>query len=280
MPDAKTRPDFIIVGAAKAGSSTLRDYMAEHPEVHVPRKEVHFFNNDENYARGVEWYMSKILEGCDPTEAANLVVGEKTPAYCYQPNCRDRIKETTPDAKLIWILRDPVQRTYSNYLHARKDGGDIASLRKAIDREPERLKKNIFRGYVKRSKYVNQIKFYLEVFPPEQMYYVLFEDLVSKRDETLAKLADYLGIGPFPADMPRVHSNPTGMPLFPHLVWASRQAFGFGSLPNRIARKISYWKTKPKPPLDPVIRKELKSVFDPYNKELAALTGLDLSKWR
>ncbi|MGM0598085.1 MAG: sulfotransferase, partial [Myxococcota bacterium] len=144
-------PNFLIVGVMKAGTTTLADYLNAHTSLKISHDEIHFFDRDNNYKKGLKWY-SKKLQGFSYYLPQSLKIsnpeqiyqGEKTPTYSYKKNCAKRIKETLPRVKIIWIFRDPASRAYSNYLHAKRNGGELLEFREAVNREQERIKNNIF----------------------------------------------------------------------------------------------------------------------------------------
>ncbi len=135
-------PNFIIVGAMKSGTSTLRDLLTLRDDVFLPPGEVHFFSDDEKYARGMDWYASLFA-----TAQTAVAVGEKTPTYSYLPECAVRIHQHLPDVKLVWLFRDPVARTYSHYWHSVKNGSERLSFHAAIETESDRVRKDRWRGY-------------------------------------------------------------------------------------------------------------------------------------
>src|SRR5688572_14326389 len=109
-------PDFLIVGAMRSGTTSLHKYLQAHPDVFVASgKEVHFF--DRRYGRGLDWYRSRFAG-----VTTERVVGEATPAYMYDENAIARIAHDLPDARLIVVLRNPVDRAYSHYWRNRSRG--------------------------------------------------------------------------------------------------------------------------------------------------------------
>lgn len=172
-------PNFIIPGAQKSGTTALRIYLAQHPEIFMANKEIHFFDNDENYKKGIEGY-EKFFDGWKGEKA----IGEKTPNYLYYEKAPERIYKLLPDVKLIFVLRNPVDRAYSHYRHNVRIGQETLSFEKAIEKEEERIKnprlKKIY-SYKDRGKYIIQIKRYAEYFPKSQMLFLLAEDLKDDR---------------------------------------------------------------------------------------------------
>jgi hypothetical protein len=105
-------PNFLIVGAMKSGTTSLARYLGAHPQAYVaPEKEINFFERGYVWNRGVDWYASR-FEGAGDA----LAVGEASPSYMYWPTAIERMASVVPDARLIALLRDPVERAYSHYL--------------------------------------------------------------------------------------------------------------------------------------------------------------------
>jgi hypothetical protein len=266
-------PNFLIVGTMKSGTTTLGDYLAEHDDVFVPSHEVHYFDNAQNYARGFAWYEKNFVgaERC-------LSIGEKSPSYSYDPKVPERIRRDLPGVKLIWIFREPVARAYSNYWHAVTRGNENLDFASAVTREPDRIARDIYRGYVERSIYVKQVKRYLSHFPREAMLFLLFEDLVKKTKPTLERTFDFLGVSrKFELTPDQKKSNVTYRPRSRRLEWLARRAFGDG-LPYRVIHRINR-SEKVYPPIDDQTKAQLRDRLRPHNRELAELTGLDLSAW-
>ncbi|MDA3864144.1 MAG: sulfotransferase [Deltaproteobacteria bacterium] len=283
-------PNFLIVGAMKAGTTTLADYLHAHPSLKISSQEIHFFDRDINYKKGLDWY-SKKLQGFSYYLPHSLKIsnpeqcyyGDKTPTYSYKKKCAKRIKETLPRIKIIWSFRDPSIRVYSNYLHAKRNGGELLDFREAVNREKERIKSNIFWGYVERSKYAVQVKRFLEFFDKKQMHFMLFEDFLKNKQKELKKVTDFLSVNPLGENLPEFHSNKTKMPFSYKSLYYSRQIGKRLGPPGKLiyysTKGINLILPKPKPQIPPDIKEELDEYFVPYNEKLAKLTGLDLSSW-
>lgn len=270
-------PDFLIVGCMKSGTSTLSYHLRHHSKVSMPRSELFFFSNAKTYARGLSWYAGHLTDG-NPKEGC--VIGEKSNSYSYIPESAERIFQAIPKAKLIWVFREPSARTYSNYLHCCSEGLESHSLRYALLHENKRIKRNVQYGYTKRSMYDAQVKCFLNYFPPEQMHYLLFEDLVKNPQQELNKICDFLKIPREPLQDSGQRMNISKRPRFTFLLWITRRLFGRRTKIWRLAKQYCYAGPSRKyPSMDESIRQELLNIFEPHNKELAKLTGLDLSAW-
>lgn len=267
-------PNFIVVGAMKAGTTTLRDYLSGIEQVWIYPGEARFFSQDRRYARGLGWYESLF----EPA-AGKLAVGEKSPSYAYQPHVPQRIYECLPTVKLIWIFREPVSRAYSHYWHSATRGKEPLSFRTAILREDERVRRSILRGYAKRSRYAEQVSRYLQFFPKEQMLFLLFEDLVRNPTAVLNRVLAFLEVDTqFERNPPRTHSNVTRAPRSVQLEWLARTVFK-KSTGYRLVKRLNVRRERGYPSIPKDLQERLAREFLKPNEELAALTGLDLSIW-
>ena len=136
-------PDFLIVGAQKCGTSTLAAHLSQHPRLLPPStKEVHFF--DQTYGRGLDWYKAHFrrVDAADRLSrrtGASCLTFEATPYYIFHPAIAERIAQCLPKAKIIIMLRDPVDRAYSHYQHEKSRGYEPLSFEEALENEPHRL---------------------------------------------------------------------------------------------------------------------------------------------
>jgi hypothetical protein len=210
-------PDFLILGVQKAGTTALYAYLRWHPQVTGPSwKEVSFF--DRHYRRGVPWY-----RGHFPVRSAGRVVGEASPGYLFHPLAPERVKATVPGAKLIVLLRDPVDRALSHYHHEVALGREPLSFEDALDAEEERTRgeeerlveqPNYFSQawwdytYAARGRYAEQLERWLAVFPAEQLLVLASEELAREPARLYAEVLAFLGAPPHDLDAyPRVYEQ-------------------------------------------------------------------------
>lgn len=271
-------PHFIIVGTMKSGTTSLGHYLDQHDHIYMPKNEVHFFDNFGGYAdrwnRGLEWYGSQFKLAKE-----NQIIGEKTPTYSYLEDVPARIKETLPKVKLIWIFRNPIDRAYSNYWHAVKNGGERESFEYAVNNEQERIQTDIWKGYVKRSNYAEQVRNYLNYFDLDQMLFLTFEEMKNDLKVTLQKTCQFLNVDFQPSMISSQEAkNITHMPRFPSLRYFVSSNFGTQSILSRIERKLNF-KNGKYSPMPPDLRAILIEKFKDSNKELAELTNLNLDHW-
>jgi hypothetical protein len=180
-------PSFVIIGAMKSGTSSLHHYLSQHPEICMSaEKEPNFFIEARNFGKGLDWYRSLFA---DPTK----VLGEASPAYSKRHRYRgvpERLHGLVPDVKLVYILRDPVERIVSHYLHNRILGRERRCLTEAVG---ARFYQN---NYVRTSMYGFQLEAFLQKFPMEQILIVTSEDLGDERSETLRRIFRFIGVDP------------------------------------------------------------------------------------
>lgn len=175
-------PDFIGIGALKAGTTYIDAVLRSHPDVCMPRdvKEIQFFTR--HYARGAEWYGDH-FRGC----ASGKVTGEISPQYMYDAHAAARIAALLPNAKILVSLRDPVARVYSQYKHFVTETGYDRDVPTFLEEHP---------GAVERSRYWGLLQRYLDVFPREQVDILIFEDLTRQPHKVLPPLYAWLGVDP------------------------------------------------------------------------------------
>ena len=197
MVMAPPLPAFLGLGTQKGGTTTLHWLLSQHPQVHLPTcKEVQYFS--QHYDQGEVWYREHFRAA-----APQQRCGEITPFYLFHPEAADRIHALLPEAKLIVLLRDPVERAISHYFHARKRGFETLELEQAIEAEPIRLASGApysfqKHSYVSRSRYLEQLDRYEVLFRREQLLILRSEDLFEQVERIWPHLLDFLGLDPLP----------------------------------------------------------------------------------
>jgi hypothetical protein len=178
-------PTFLVIGAMKAGTTSLWAYLASHPEIHMsPKKEVNFFSEHGNWERGVAWY-ERHFAGAGNAKA----VGEASPTYTLprlsQPT-PERIARTLPDVRLVYVVRHPIDRIVSHYRQAAVHWGHEGTI--------DEMVRDKAGAYVGASRYARRIDRYLEHVPRERMHVIVSEELYANRDRELGRLFDFLGV--------------------------------------------------------------------------------------
>lgn len=209
-------PHFLLIGAQKAGTTSLYDAVAQHPGVvHALGKGVHYF--DEHAHRGTAWYRSNfpvaLRAGRDDPARAPFLTGEASPEYLPHPLAPARVAALVPGVRLLAVLRDPVDRAISHYHHSRALGAETLPLPEALAREPERVAGELARltadpradstalrhhAYATRGRYAEQLARWFAVLPREQLLAVRFEDLVADPGAVLRRVFAFLGLPPDP----------------------------------------------------------------------------------
>jgi len=172
-------PDFLVIGALKAGTTYLDELLRDHPELCLPAtvKEVEFFTR--HYDRGPAWYARRFAK-CGSRRA-----GEVSPQYLSDPRCPARIHELLPDARLLVSLRDPVQRAYSQYKHWVQVSGYGGDFEQYLTDHP---------GAIDEGRYFDLLSRYLELFPAERLHTVVFEDLLGQPVQVMKGVFHFLGV--------------------------------------------------------------------------------------
>jgi hypothetical protein len=205
-PYNRVLPDFLIIGAQKAGTSSMFKLLHLHPQIYGSiKKEPHFF--DANYSKGVNWYRShfpmrqKIKKGC--------VTGEASPCYLMFPHAAERISQLLPNIKLIVLLRNPVDRAISHYFHVVSGNRESLSIEEAFKAEDDRIRPELKRlqedktyysiiyrtySYKKRGVYIDQIKHYLQFFNREQLFIIKSEEYFENPNHILKSVYAFLGV--------------------------------------------------------------------------------------
>lgn len=292
-------PNFLIIGAAKAGTSSLHYYLSQHPQIFMPTlKEPKFFAlegealNFQNPDQAINHdsitnlgeYKNLFSQVTD-----EIAIGEASPIYLYSEKSAHRIKQYIPETKLIIILRNPVERAFSCYTHLRREGYETLSFEDSLQAENQRIKNNWAHlwHYREAGFYAKQLKPYLNLFNREQIKIFLFDDLCRDSMALLQEIYDFLGADAgFVPDLDK--RNVSGMPkslLLQKLLFRGnflRDAFLSvfpRSLYGDFVKRIKKWNMGEKPSLNPDTRMHLKSIYHDDILELQGLIQKDLSMW-
>lgn len=259
-------PDFLILGTQKGGTTSLYNYLIEHPNIAAARrKEVHFF--DQYFKKGVPWYRShfptSIQKYCTQRiHRQAFITGEGSPEYLFYPHTAEKAAELLPKAKLIALLRNPVERAYSQYRHNLRWGHEKLSFEDAIALEEERTKEGRERAlqdvnyhnfsfqrasYLARGIYVDQLERWMSLFPREQILLIRSEDFYTDPGAIYKKVLTFLDV-----DTIEPKSLRQGYKQY-----------------NKSRDSVA------PPKMNPEIRKRLVNYFEPHNDRLYKLLGYD-----
>lgn len=206
-------PDFILIGAQRAGTTSLFNYLCQHPNIRpsIP-KEVQYFSN--YYHKGINWYRSHFpiswsKEKRSGSKRESFFTGEATPYYLIHPHAPQRVRKTIPDTLIIILLRNPVDRAYSHYYHEVRMGVENLTFGEAIDKEEERLDREMEKmiqnenylsfnyqhySYLSRGIYVNQIEKWKKHFQSQRFIILSSESFFETPAKTLRRITDVLEI--------------------------------------------------------------------------------------
>lgn len=273
------RPDFLIIGSQKAGTTSLYRVLRDHPQVYVsPVKEINYFFHQAIYERGLTFYESHFAAA--PTSVP--VVGEASPGYICHPQAPFRIHQAYPDIKLLLTIRDPVDRAYSQYWDSRRKLAEARSFARAVEQALTPIYVPGETGYFSRGTYAIYVRRYFAYFQREQVKVLRFVDLKEDPEHFYHEGFRFLQVDPSffsemmgrAANAPVIWNNPLYRFLFDHPRYAVR-------LPRRVrdwictGQQIAFTY----PPIDLKLRHRLQTFYQPYNADLEALTNLDLSHW-
>ncbi len=180
-------PTFLLVGAMKGGTTSLFHYLGGHPQVATPvYKAPEFFVEEANWRRGIDWYRRQFpVTGPDV-----LAIGEASNAYTKYPRYRgvpERIAAHLPDVRLLYVIRDPIERIRSHYQTRLAERSERLPFADAV------FSNHIYLDY---SRYALQIEQYLEHFPRDQLLVITSEDLRSAREATMRRVYGFIGVDP------------------------------------------------------------------------------------
>ncbi len=247
-------PDFIIGGAPRSGTTWLHALLSRHPEVFLaspPRPEPKFFLRDDLYARGLAWYSGTWFAGAP----ARARCGEKSTNYLESAAAARRIARDLPEARLVFILREPAARAWSNYLWSRMNGIETEPFDRALALEEERERtlapeRRFSRphAYFSRGLYAQLLEPWFAAIPRERILCLRFEDIRSRPGELAARLHAFLGIAP-----------------------RARDVKGLGVVnPSESDRELP----------QPAVMQALRERYAEPNRRLAALLGPEFGTWR
>jgi hypothetical protein len=290
-------PNFLIVGAAKSGTTSLYRYLRQHPDIFMPEwKELSFFIGDPfgplHRVKSPQYYQRAFAKAAHQT-----AVGEASTSYLFDDAAPKIIKEKLGTIKIIILLRDPVAMSYSLYNHQlRREGETIESFEDALKKEEVRRTDSEFRKkcygwhanyyYYQRALYYNQVNRYLDTFGKDNVLTILFEELAGETLSVVQNTYRFLGVEDAYVPEIKVH-NPAGgilkIPGFWRDTGLFLKTFQFVFSKNLIKKMPHLLRNvgrKPPQQINPVTAKKLRERFYEDICQLERLIGKDLSTWK
>ncbi len=291
--DAVVLPTFLVLGAAKAGTTTLARMLDGHPEIGMPKvKEAGYFSVHADFAAGVERYSEHHFRRVADRPAR----GDATPSYLCSPEAPDRVLATLPPAshRFVVLLRDPVDRAYSHYLHMVRTGVEQADFATAMAEDAARVaaeEVGVYNlCYAYGSRYATHLGRWLERFPASSFLFLFFDDLRADPVGACRQVLEFVDVDP---DVPLVarHDNPAGTSRFGLISramaappWMKRSWDRVLSprTKQRLTTAIDRFDRRPLPAagIDPARAAELRTGFERDISVVETLTGRDLTPWR
>jgi hypothetical protein len=296
-------PSFVIAGAPRAGTTWLYHQLSKHPAVYVaPDKgEPRFYSVQENdplsfCGPGDESWLGHFVQGRDDYEAlysgarADQLRGEASSDYLYRSHiAAPRLRDDAPSARIVFVLRDPALRAYSNWLQHVQYGREPLSFGDALDAEEERIEMGWawWWHYARRGYYAEQLEPFLDAFPSDQILILLHDELRRNPRGLLEKVCGFLEIDPIAGEKAEQRRNQSIVPRSPAHARVRRllgpaTAASSRALPQAAERRLRRWYQRKT--LGPTISDgdylRLRRAYADDLTRLAGMTGLDLSSWQ
>ncbi len=299
----KLLPDFLLIGAAKSGTSSVAQYLAQHPNIYMcPVKEPHYFsyNDKSKHTTGPGDVIHKAITNYEDYKGLFLkapidsLKGEASTSYLYREEAPYRIREMIPNVKLIAILRNPIDRAYSAYMHQVRDGNETAStFREGLALEKARRKAgwDSIWHYTEVGRYSNQLSRYFKIFPRKNIRIFLYEELSRNSNQLMSDIFKFLELKEDIIIDTQVHENVSGEVKKPLLWKHTVKLLETPNLIKRLTQKFiplharqkgaAYLRSLSlsKSEMQDEDRKYLEELFQEEILKLSELIGRDCSHW-
>lgn len=249
-------PDFLLIGAAKSGTTSLISDLKNHPDIYTPGYEINYFTHF--YTNGPDWYSSIF-------DSPGKIQGEKSTSYLYETACHERIFDHNPGMKLIVLLREPMKRAFSNWAMRHTQGRLLKQVHMFNSRNTSPIENigfsHLFNAYLttdldfvrhqepldifERGLYVEQLAHLQRFFPPEQVLILISERYFHNPQKELLKVSQFLNVGDFPPGT---------------LSW----------------KRKSEYPAKP----DKATAETIRQFYKPYNERLFGFLGYEIDEWK
>lgn len=294
-----------IAGAAKSGTTALYYLLSQHPEVCTPVvKEPNYFCNIDNSSDPVKpgrgpgddstvWTgtLSSYHQLYKPNKKHTVRL-DASVSYLYSTTAASQIAAHDPESRIIIVIRNPVERTFSHYKHLLRDGRETVSFSEALDREQERIGKGWEFSWhlTAMGRYHNQIQRYFDHFEPKQIRIFLFEDIKRDMSAVTHELTDFMGLGPYDYDFEQQERNASGVARSWLLSRAVNWILGYKATINKIIppaithRALQLFRTvnirKSDLEIPAELRGKLYALFETDIAQTEQLIGRNLDAWR
>lgn len=266
------KPNFIIAGAPRCGTTSVYYRLALHPDIFMAsQKEIHFF--DQYFNKGLRWYCSYFQDYND-----EKAIGEKTAGYFFRKNVASRIKSTLPNLKLIFLFRNPVDRAYCHYWAWMMSGkiNPEMGFEECIKSYPE---------LIEIGKYEDHIRMFMKHFDKKNFLFLLLDELIENPIGLYKKIYNCLEVGyNFEILKNKIPTNKSGVINHKLIMQFIKKnviynKFLKDTIPRKLKDILREKLIGKKPAMQKNTRKYLLELYKPYNKRFAQLTGLNIDNW-
>jgi hypothetical protein len=278
-------PNLIIIGGLKCGTTSIHHYLGLHPQIHMSKpKELNFFVKELNCYLGIPWYEGRFDDRFE-------VRGESSPHYTNLPRydgVAARLRDNLPDAKLLYMVRDPISRILSHWRHATGAGYETRPMEEVLLRDHQ--------TYATRSMYWMQLQPYLELFPTEQIAVIAQEELQGDRDGTMRRAFEFAGVDPdftseqFDREWEKSTAKESGLYQFMEKLIKLPGFRSFDRNFDRLPERMRWMVEKvvhdpdapeaPKPELTPEIESHLMGLFGEDSRRIQEFAGREFPRWK
>ncbi len=278
-------PNLIIIGGLKCGTTSIHHYLGLHPEIQMSKpKELNFFVEELNWDLGLDWYRGRFDDRFP-------VRGESSPHYTNMPRytgVAERIREHCPDAKLIYMVRDPISRILSHWRHATGAGYETRAMEDVLLRDDQ--------TYVTRSMYWMQLQPYMDLFPKEQISVIAQEELQGDREGTMRRAFSFAGVDPdftseqFDREWEKSTAKESDKYQFMEKLIKLPGFRSFDRNFDRLPERMRWMVEKvvhdpdapeaPKPELTPEVEAHLVSLFGEDSRRVQEYAGREFPRWK
>lgn len=286
------KPNFFIVGTPKAGTTSLYYYLEEHPEIYVsPIKETNYFSYNDIKRQGL-YYAEEHVRTPEDYAAqfagvkSEKAVGEASVSYLFYPDVPGKIKAFNPDARIIMVLRNPIDRGFSHYLMDKRLGFVKRSLEDIVHRKKnDKVEELHYQQYISLGCYYEQVKRYLDVFGKDKVMIILYEDVTKDIAGVVKRIYTFLGVDnnyiAATGEQHNVFLAPKNAFIEKLYALKAFRKFAtkiFGKKLQDSIKNIFFAKEK-KPVLSPVLKNEMREIFKDDILKTSKLINADISHW-